>query len=263
MTMVEAHHDQSGEPLVRMVGIHMHYGKVVGLNNVSLDIGRNEIVGLVGDNGAGKSTLIKVLTGVETPTAGRLVIKGKDVEPGGYSVRRAHDWKIETVYQDRSLGEKQPLWRNFFVGRPIKNRFGFIDVKAEKRIAEQIMKTTIGFRSRGIGVDSVVGRLSGGERQGVAIGRAMHFDSDLIILDEPTVALAIKEVRRVLDFVLSIKAGGRACIYIEHNLAHVHEVADRLVIMDRGEIVLDVAKGEMSLAALTEYLLSLHRVVPH
>ena len=91
----------------------------------------------------------------------------------------------------------------------------------------------------------------------------MHFESDLIILDEPTVALAIKEVRRVLDFILSIKAGGRSCIYIEHNLAHVHEVADRLVVMDRGEIVLDVAKGEMSLAALTEYLLSLHRVSPH
>ena len=136
-------------------------------------------------------------------------------------------------------------------------------MKAEKKIAEQIMKTTIGFRSRGIGVDSVVGRLSGGERQGVAIGRAMHFESDLIILDEPTVALAIKEVRRVLDFILSIKAGGRSCIYIEHNLAHVHEVADRLVCMDRGEIVLDVPKSEMSLAGLTEYLLSLHRVSPH
>ena len=255
--------DQSGDLLVRMIGIHMHYGKVVGLRNVNLDIGRNEIVGLVGDNGAGKSTLIKVLTGVEIPTAGRLIIKGKEINPGGYSVRRAHDWKIETVYQDRSLGEKPPLWRNFFVGRPITNRLGFIDVKAEKRIAEEIMRTTIGFRSRGIGVDSVVGKLSGGERQGVAIGRAMHFDSDLIILDEPTVALAIKEVRRVLDFVLSIKSGGRSCIYIEHNLAHVHEVADRLVVMDRGEVTLDVAKSAMSLAGLTDYLLSLHRARPH
>ena len=252
--------DGRNDALVRMVDIQKHYGKVVSLRNVNLEIGRNEIVGLIGDNGAGKSTLIKVMTGVEPPTGGRLFIKGKEVEPGGHSVRRAHDFRIETVYQDRSLGEKQPLWRNFFVGRPITNRFGFIDVKAEKRIAEQIMKSTIGFRSRGISVDSTVGKLSGGERQGVAIGRAMHFDSDLIILDEPTVALAIKEVRRVLDFIQSIKAGGRSCIYIEHTLANVHEVADRLIVLDRGEIVLDTPKSEMSLADLTEFLLSLHRV---
>jgi simple sugar transport system ATP-binding protein len=252
--------DEGSGALVRMENIQKHYGKVESLKNVNLTIGRNEIVGLLGDNGAGKSTLIKVMTGVEAPTAGRLFIKGKEVEAGGHSVRRAHDFRIETVYQDKSLGEKQPLWRNFFVGRPITNRFGFIDVKAEKRIAEQIMKSTIGFRSRGISVDSTVGKLSGGERQGVAIGRAMHFDSDLIILDEPTVALAIKEVRRVLDFIQSIKAGGRSCIYIEHTLANVHEVADRLVVLDRGEIALDTPKSAMSLSELTEFLLSLHRV---
>jgi len=246
--------------LVRMVNIQKHYGKVESLKNVNLTIGRNEIVGLIGDNGAGKSTLIKVMTGVEAPTAGKLFIKGKEVEAGGHSVRQAQELRIETVYQDKSLGEKQPLWRNFFVGRPITNRFGFIDVKAEKRIAEQIMKSTIGFRSRGISVDSTVGKLSGGERQGVAIGRAMHFDSDLIILDEPTVALAIKEVRRVLDFIQSIKAGGRSCIYIEHTLANVHEVADRLIVLDRGEIALDTPKSAMSLNELTEFLLSLHRV---
>ena len=245
--------------LVRMVNIQKHYGKVESLKNVNLTIGRNEIVGLIGDNGAGKSTLIKVMTGVEAPTAGQLFIKGKEVEAGGHSVRQAQDFRIETVYQDKSLGEKQPLWRNFFVGRPITNRFGFIDVKAEKKIAEQIMKTTIGFRSRGISVDSTVGKLSGGERQGVAIGRAMHFDSDLIVLDEPTVALALKEVNKVLDFIRSIKAGGRSCIYIEHNLAHVHEVADRLVVIDRGEIVSDINPKDMNVADLTEYMIGLHQ----
>jgi simple sugar transport system ATP-binding protein len=234
--------------LVRMIGIHMHYGKVVGLNDVSLDIGRNEIVGLVGDNGAGKSTLIKVLTGVETPTAGRLVIKGKDVEPGGYSVRRAHDWKIETVYQDRSLGEKQPLWRNFFVGRPIKNRFGFIDVKAEKKIAEQIMKTTIGFRSRGIGVDSVVGRLSGGERQGVAIARAIYNKADLIVLDEPTTALSLTETEKVFRFVRAVRASGRSILFIGHNIHHVYDIADRFVVLDRGRVALTTTKAEVGSA---------------
>ncbi len=102
-----------------------------------------------------------------------------------------------------------------------------------------------------------MGDLSGGERQGIAIGRAMYFDADLIILDEPTVALALKEVQKVLDFVRRIKASGRACIYIEHNLAHVHELADRLVILDRGEVVTVLRRGELSLADLTRYLVDL------
>ena len=113
----------------------------------------------------------------------------------------AHELSIETVYQDKSLGEKQPLWRNFFVGRQITNRLGFIDIKREKEIADEILTKAIGFRGVGISVDSTVAELSGGERQGIAIGRAMHFNADLIVLDEPTAALAVKEVRKVLDFV--------------------------------------------------------------
>ena len=117
----------------------------------------------------------------------------------------AHDLSIETVYQDRSLADKQPLWRNFFVGRQITNRFGFIDIKREKEIASEILLKAIGFRGVGITVDSTVAQLSGGERQGIAIGRAMHYNADLIVLDEPTAALAVKEVRKVLDFVRRIK----------------------------------------------------------
>ena len=165
----------------------------------------------------------------------------------------AHELAIETVYQDKSLGEQQPLWRNFFVGRQITNRFGFIDIKREKAIANDILMRAIGFRGVGIGADSTVKELSGGERQGIAIGRAMHFDADLIVLDEPTAALAVKEVRKVLDFVGQIKASGRACVYIEHNLAHVHAVADRLVIVDRGRIVAQLEPKEMTVAELTEY----------
>ena len=102
-------------------------------------------------------------------------------------------------------------------------------------------------------------QLSGGERQGIAIGRAMHFNADLIVLDEPTVALAVKEVRKVLDFVRNIKASGRACVYIEHNLAHVHEVADRMVVLDRGEVVADVSPKDMSVPELTEFLIDLQK----
>jgi simple sugar transport system ATP-binding protein len=240
-----------------MQHVRMAYGNVVALDDVSFAVGRNEIVGLLGDNGAGKSTLIKIMTGVLRPTSGRLFIRDREISFDDWSVRRAHDLGIETVYQEKSLGEKQPLWRNFFVGRQITDRFGFIDVKQQRRIADRILKEQIGFRGVGIDADSPVAQLSGGERQGVAIGRAMYFQKDLIVLDEPTVALALKEVRKVLDFVLGIKAQGRACVYIEHNLAHVHEVADRLVILDRGSVVAEVLRGEMNLPELTRYLIAL------
>ena len=192
--------------IVRLENVQKYFGAVHALRDVSLAIGRNEIVGLIGDNGAGKSTLIKVMTGVLPPTSGRIFIRDRELDPSHYSVRKAHDLPIETVYQDRSLADKQPLWRNFFVGRQITNRFGFIDIKREKAIADEILMKSIGFRGAGITVDSTVAQLSGGERQGIAIGRAMHYDADLIVLDEPTAALGVKEVRKVLDFVRGIKA---------------------------------------------------------
>ncbi len=245
--------------VVRMDGIRMAYGKVVALHDVTLEIGRNEIVGLIGDNGAGKSTLIKIMTGVVRPTGGDLYIRDRKVDFSRYSVRQAHDWRIETVYQEKSLGEKQPLWRNFFAGRQITNRFGFIDVRRQREITNHVLREEIGFRGIGIDADSPVSKLSGGERQGVAIGRAMHFDADLIVLDEPTAALAIKEVRKVLDFIVRIKESGRACLYIEHNLAHVHELADRLIVLDRGQVASVIHRGEMSLHDLQDHLLSLQR----
>ncbi len=243
--------------IVRMEGVQKWFGPVHALRDITLAIGRNETVGLIGDNGAGKSTLIKTLTGVMPPSAGRIFVRDQEINASTWSVGAAHKLSIETVYQDKSLGEKQPLWRNFFVGRQITDRFGFIKVAEQKRVAEDILLNTIGFRGAGITVDSTVGQLSGGERQGIAIGRAMHFNADLIILDEPTVALAVKEVRKVLDFVRRIKESGRACIYIEHNLAHVHEVADRLVVLDRGSIVATVSPREMTVPELTEYLIAL------
>jgi simple sugar transport system ATP-binding protein len=136
-------------------------------------------------------------------------------------------------------------------------------VTREKQIANELLRKAIGFRGRGVTADSTVRDLSGGERQGIAIARAMHFEADLIVLDEPTTALAVSEVRKVLAFVEGIKNGGRACIYIEHNLAHVHEVADRLVVLDRGTVVQTFAKGELSLAELTRHMIALHQEDAH
>jgi simple sugar transport system ATP-binding protein len=243
------------EYALRMVNIYKSFGLVHALKNINIEVGRNEIVGLVGDNGAGKSTIVKVLTGVFPPSSGELYIAGRKVDPKRYNVQTAHEYGIETVYQDKSLGEKQVLWRNFFIGRQITNRFGFIDVNKQKEIANEIMINTIGFRGRGITVDSKVSKLSGGERQGVAIGRAMHFEADLIMLDEPTVALSLKEVNKVLNFVHTIKDGGKACVYISHNIQDVYEIADRFIILDRGEVVASIPREDITRKGLDDYLL--------
>jgi simple sugar transport system ATP-binding protein len=240
---------------IKMVNVNKYFGNIQALKDINMEVGANEIVGLIGDNGAGKSTLIKIMTGVFPPTSGEIFVKDKLIQLRDYDVKTAHRWGIETVYQDKSLGEKQDLWRNFFVGRNITSPLGFIKVKKQKAIANKIIMETIGFRGVGISVDSKVNKLSGGERQGVAIGRAMHFQADLIILDEPTVALSLKEVRKVLNFVNKIKEGGKACIYISHSLADVYEISDRFVVLDRGEIVASLDKSSISLHELDDFLL--------
>ena len=131
---------------LRMINIEKYFGPVRALKEINFDVGRNEIVGLIGDNGAGKSTMVRILTGVFPPTSGEMYIAGRKVDFKRYNVRRAHEHGIETVYQDKSLGEKQVLWRNFFIGREISLPFGFINVKKEKEIANEIMVNTIGFR---------------------------------------------------------------------------------------------------------------------
>jgi simple sugar transport system ATP-binding protein len=241
--------------LVELDDVSKYYGNIRALEGVSLVVHAGEITCVLGDNGAGKSTLVKILTGVFPPTSGELYIAERKVDTASYSVRAAHDLGIETVYQDKSLGEKQALWRNFFIGRELTYPLGFLKVREQKRIANDIMVNTIGFRGRGIGVDSRASKLSGGERQGVAIGRAMHFEANLIILDEPTVALSLKEVRKVIDFVHKIRDAGKACIYISHNIPDVYEVADRFVVIDRGEIVAGIEKAKIALKELDEFLL--------
>jgi len=240
---------------VKLVNLNKYFGQICALKNINFETGVNEVVGLIGDNGAGKSTLIKLITGVFPQTNGELFIKGEKINSRSYCVKQAQNLGIATVYQDRSLAEKQALWRNFFIGRQITNRLGFIKVKEEKAIAADILLNMIGFRGVGITVDSKVSTLSGGERQGIAIGRAMHFSADLIILDEPTVALSLKEVKKVINFVNLIKERGKACIYISHNMADLYEVADRFVVLDRGRIVGNILKKEITLNDLNAFLL--------
>lgn len=244
------------EPVLELTEIHKSFGNVKALAGVSLSLFPGEVLALLGDNGAGKSTLIKMLSGVHHPDKGVIRIRGTRVDPKTYNARKAREMGIETVYQERSLGEKQPIWRNVFMGRHLTNRFGFIDIGTEKRITEQLLKRHLGLTGAGLTADAPVKNLSGGERQGLAIGRAIHFDSDTVVLDEPTTALSLKEVGRVLDFIRTIPDNGKSCILITHNLIHAFGVADRFLILEKGRIAGAYRKTELTLDTLQQKLLA-------
>ena len=242
--------------LIQMKNIHKSFGGVVALDGVDFELGDNEVIGLVGDNGAGKSTLIKILSGVFPPDEGEIFIREKKVERG-YSVRKAHKLKIETVHQERALGEMQSMWRNIFAGRQITNRLGFIKIDKAKEETQKIMTEMMRFTGGGVSPDSTVGTLSGGEKQGVTIGRALYFKADLIILDEPTMALSIQETAKVLDFVRAIKREGKSAIYISHNIYLLYPVCERFVLLDRGRVIREFQKSEVSRDKLTEEMVKL------
>jgi len=241
--------------LVEMKNIYKSFGKVVALNGVDLTLNNNEIVGLIGDNGAGKSTLIKILSGAQAPTSGEVYFRGEKIDFGSYAPLTARRLGVETVYQEKTLGENQSIWRNIFLGRPITNKAGFISIKEEKKETDKIMKEFIGLRGVGVSPETKVSNLSGGERQGIAIGRAMYFKAELLILDEPTLALSLIEARKVLDFIRKLKEGGKSCIIISHNIPDVYTVADKFIVIDRGEVVGEYRKSEISLEELIEKFL--------
>jgi simple sugar transport system ATP-binding protein len=227
-----------GEELIRMERINKFYGRVQALDDVNFSVGRREIVGLLGDNGAGKSTLIKVLSGAVRATSGDIIIRGKRVD-----IRNTTDaiaLGIETIYQDSALVTQLSIARNLFLGRePIKGpRFlNRMDGKLMDEVAGELLRE-VGI-GKAIPTSTPIASLSGGERQAVAIARAMHFDSDLIILDEPTNNLGVAETQGVLRFVRNARDSGHSCIFIAHNIHHVFQVVDRIVVMRRGKIVAD------------------------
>jgi len=237
-----------------MKDIHKRFGGVVALRGVDFTVGENEVIGLIGDNGAGKSTLQKILSGLYPPTEGEMYIRGEKVDTGSYSVKKAHEMGIETVFQEKALGQKQALWRNVFLGRQPTTTLGYLDVEKAKSETDRIMKQFLGFTGAGISPDSTVSTLSGGERQGIAIGRAMYFEADLVILDEPTNALSVKEIGKVLDFIEEVKNQGKSVVYISHTIAHIYEVSDRFVILDKGEVADRRDKGELTEQELIDEL---------
>ncbi len=226
------------DELIRMENISKAYGPVRALERVTLTVNRNEIVGLLGDNGAGKSTLIKILSGAVSASSGDIYVKGKKVAFRSTTDAIANG--IETIYQDSALVAQLSIARNLFLGRePIKSpRFlNRLDRETMEQVARDLLKR-VGI-SKNLSPSTPIGLLSGGERQAVAIARAMHFESDLIILDEPTNNLGVAETQGVLRFVRGARDSGHSCIFIAHNIHHVFQVVDRIVVMRRGRIVTD------------------------
>jgi len=234
-----------GERLIELRNIAKSYGRVFAVGGVNLHVDRGEVVGLIGDNGAGKSTLIKMLAGAIQPTSGEIFVRGK-LEPH-WSAARSRDAGIETVFQDRALAVQQSIVRNIFMGREITGWFGLIDAKRERHEAERLMRE-IGFTSKVFSPDSIVGQLSGGERQGVALARAIYNKADLIVMDEPTTALSLTETEKVFRFVRAVRASGRSVLFIGHNIHHVYDIAERFVVMDRGRVALQATKEEIGSA---------------
>ncbi len=231
--------------LVRMSDIRKTYGHAQVLRGIDLAVGEREIVGLVGDNGAGKSTLIKILVGAVRPDPGaKIHWKGREV-----SIRKpldAIELGIESIYQDSSLVDQLDIPRNLYLGREPVKRFGpfaFMDMARMRQEARELM-SAIGIKK--IDLHSPISTMSGGEKQSIAIARAVHFQKDLIILDEPTNHLGVEESRSVLDFVVAAKQAGHSSIFITHNVHHIYQVADRIVVLRLGKKVGDVLKRDTS-----------------
>jgi len=235
---------------LELKNVSKSFGEVQALRDINFQLGQNEVVGLLGDNGAGKSTLIKIMTGYHQPTSGEILFNGQKVDH--LTVPKARELGVETVYQERALADLQTLWRNIFLGRELKNQWGLLDVDRMKQETYRLMNQSMGFTSSAVNPNSRVGTFSGGEKQGVAIVRALYFDAEIIILDEPTMGLSLKETAKLTKFVLDIKKAGKSAIFIDHNIVHVYNVADRVVVIDRGRVAGQLLCKDISLEALMD-----------
>jgi simple sugar transport system ATP-binding protein len=233
-----------GAPLLEVRNVSKYFGNVVALKDVSVHVGANEVTCVLGDNGAGKSTFIKILSGVHRHDEGQLLVDGEDTHFG--SPREAKERGIATVFQDLATVPLMSVWRNFFLGsEPTKGRGPLrrVDIRfAQDTMVDEMRKMGIDVRDP----DQPVGTLSGGERQAVAIARAVYFGAKVLILDEPTSALGVKQSGVVLRYVAQARQRGLGVIFITHNPHHAFPVGDRFVVLNRGRVLGSWNKGEIS-----------------
>ena len=233
-----------GPHLLQVENISKYFGNVVALNDVSARVDAGEVTCILGDNGAGKSSFIKIVSGVHQQDEGRMLVDGEDVR--FHSPRDARARGIATVYQDLAMCPLMSIWRNFFLGEePTKWRgpFSRLDVARAKRTArEQMAQMGIDVRDP----EQPVGTLSGGERQAVAIARAIYFGARVLILDEPTSALGVKQAAIVLKYILQARDRGIGVIFITHNPHHALPVGDHFILLNRGRVIGDYEKGAVT-----------------
>jgi simple sugar transport system ATP-binding protein len=240
----------SADALIRCERIEKWYGSVHALKGVDFHCERNEVVGLVGDNGAGKSTLIKILSGAERHDGGKIFVEGREVR--FRSPKDAMALGIETIYQYTAMVPQMSIARNIFIGRePLRWSIGGLGWMDRARMAEHAINSLTNIDLRTRSPETPVEELSGGQRQAVAIARAMYFKSKVLILDEPTNHLSVKETNKVLDFVAALRDQGITSIFISHNLHHIHPIADRIVAMARGEKIADIRKADITVEQMT------------
>ena len=217
-------------PILQLQDIRKNFGGLTAIENFSLEVFPGEIVALVGDNGAGKSTLVKIVSGVHPPSSGTITIEGKPVTMSNATMGRAHG--IEVVYQDLALADQQTVYMNMFLGREPLNRFGLLD---RRRMIDETEKLVKELDVRIPSAHATIRDLSGGQRQGVAIARATHWASKLILLDEPTAALGVAETAKVEAIVQSLKQRNVGILIISHSLDQVFKLSDRICVLRRGK----------------------------
>ena len=237
--------------LLELHNISKSFGALTALRNLSFHIGEGEVVGLLGDNGAGKSTTVNLISGIHKPTDGYLSVDGKKT---AFTCRSdSADAGIETIYQHTALVDSLSITRNIFMGRELTDRFGFLRQAEMRDIVMDVLQNAVHIS----GIDSpdtLVGNLSGGQKQAVAIARAVYFKKRVLLLDEPTSALSVRETEALQNPVLKLKAENVSSVLVTHNIYHAYQVCDRFVIMSHGTKVFDVHKADTTISQLTEYV---------
>ena len=245
MTTMAETQKKTAEPLVRLTDAGKNYGSIIALSDVTLEVSAGEVTCVLGDNGAGKSTLIKIIAGLHQPSVGTYEVEGTPVSFS--SPREALERGIATVYQDLAVVPLMPVWRNFFLGNEVRKGprmdIGFM----KKTCKQELLDMGIDLRD----VDQPIGTLSGGERQCVAIARAVHFGAKVLILDEPTAALGVKQAGVVLKYIIQARERGLGVIFITHNPHHAYPVGDRFLLLNRGRSIGYYAKEQVTLEELT------------
>ena len=232
-------------PLLEVRNLSKNFGPVQALNDLTMHVGAGEVVALAGDNGAGKTTLIKAISGVYRPSSGSIHLGGEEVSFS--SPQEARERGIETIYQDLALADNLSIGANIFLGRePMAKRFGFLPVLDRKKMAQAAKETMALLDFHVSRMEAPVSNFSGGQRQAVAIGRAVYWNARILIMDEPTAALGVPEQRKVISLIHQLKAQGRGVVFISHNLQDIFAVSDRIVVLRRG-----VMAGERRIADTT------------